>query len=331
MAERTYIKLYKSGELAARAGALMERLYDCDICPRSCHVNRIENEQGFCRSGQFASISSYCDHHGEEPALSGTRGSGTIFFNHCNLRCKYCQNHQISQGDNDRSQLLKSKELAAIMLHLQDDLQCHNINLVSPSHYVPQIVEALCHAIPAGLHIPLIYNTNGYDAPDTLKMLDGVIDIYLPDIKYSSDLQAAAFSDCSNYVETSRKAIGEMYRQAGNLVTDRSGIAQRGLIVRHLILPNNAAGSAESLDWLANNLSKEVTVSIMAQYYPCHLAMQEPLISRKISLQEYGRVVETVNELGLDNGWLQEMDSAEFYLPDFRRPGHPFSMYREDL
>ncbi len=331
MAERTYIKLYKSDELAARAGALRERLYDCDICPRSCHVNRIKNERGFCRSGQFASVSSYCDHHGEEPALSGTRGSGTIFFNHCNLRCKYCQNHQISQGDDDRSQLLKSKELAAIMLHLQDDLQCHNINLVSPSHYVPQIVEALCHAIPAGLHIPLIYNTNGYDAPDTLKMLDGVIDIYLPDIKYSSDLQAAAFSDCSNYVETSREAIREMYRQAGSLVTDKSGIAQSGLIVRHLILPNNVAGSAESLDWLANSVSKEVTVSIMAQYYPCHLASQEPAIARKISLQEYGRVVETVNELGLDNGWMQQMDSAEFYLPDFRRPGHPFSMYREDL
>jgi len=331
MAERTYIKLYKSGELAARAGALRERLYDCDICPRSCHVNRIKNERGFCRSGQFASVSSYCDHHGEEPALSGTRGSGTIFFNHCNLRCKYCQNHQISQGDDERSQLLKSKELAAMMLHLQDDLQCHNINLVSPSHYVPQIVEALCHAIPAGLHIPLIYNTNGYDAPDTLKMLDGVIDIYLPDIKYSSDLQAAAFSDCSNYVETSREAIREMYRQAGSLVTDKSGIAQSGLIVRHLILPNNVAGSAESLDWLANSVSKEVTVSIMAQYYPCHLASQEPAIARKISLQEYGRVVETVNELGLDNGWMQQMDSAEFYLPDFRRPGHPFSMYREDL
>lgn len=325
MAERTYIKLYKSGELGKRADSLIKRLYNCDICPRSCHVNRIENEQGFCRSGQFASISSYCDHHGEEPALSGTWGSGTIFFNHCNLRCKYCQNHQISQGDDNHSQLLKSKELAAIMLHLQNNLQCHNINLVSPSHYVPQILEALTHAIPGGLHIPLIYNTNGYDALDTLKMLDGVIDIYLPDIKYSFDLYANEFSRCSNYVETSRKAIKEMYRQAGNLVTDDSGIAQSGLIVRHLILPNDMAGSVDSLRWLAHDISGDVTVSIMAQYYPCHLAMQEPLISRKISLQEYGRVVETVKELGLDNGWMQEMDSAEFYLPDFRRPGHPFS------
>jgi putative pyruvate formate lyase activating enzyme len=247
------------------------------------------------------------------------------------MRCKYCQNHQISQGDDNHSQLLKSKELAAIMLHLQNNLQCHNINLVSPSHYVPQILEALTHAITGGLHIPLIYNTNGYDALDTLKMLDGVIDIYLPDIKYSFDLYANEFSRCSNYVETSRKAIKEMYRQAGNLVTDESGIAQSGLIVRHLILPNDMAGSVDSLRWLAHDISGDLTVSIMAQYYPCHLAMQEPLISRKISLQEYGRVVETVNELGLDNGWIQEMDSAEFYLPDFRRPGHPFSMFQEDL
>ena len=325
MVERTYIKLYKSGELGKRADSLIKRLYNCAICPRSCHVNRIENEQGFCRSGQLASVSSYCDHHGEEPALSGTWGSGTIFFNHCNLQCKYCQNHQISQGDANQSQLLKSKELAAIMLHLQNNLQCHNINLVSPSHYVPQILEALSHAIPGGLHIPLIYNSNGYDALDTLKMLDGVIDIYLPDIKYSSDLYANKFSRCSNYVETSRKAIKEMYRQAGNLVTDESGIAQSGLIVRHLILPNDVAGSVDSLRWLAHDISADVTVSIMAQYYPCHLASQEPLVSRKISREEYNRVAETVNELDLENGWFQEMDSAESYLPDFKREGHPFS------
>ena len=325
MAERTYITLYESGELAARAVALQEQLNDCDICPRSCHVNRFENMQGFCGSGRLISVSNYCDHHGEEPALSGTRGSGTIFFNHCNLRCKYCQNHQISQGTDNRPQTLSSSELAEIMLHLQNDLQCHNINLVSPSHYVPQIVEALCHAIPAGLHIPLIYNTNGYDALDTLKMLDGVIDIYLPDIKYSSNLYGDRFSNCSNYVELSRQAIKEMYRQAGNLVIDTSGIAQSGLIVRHLILPNDVAGSDDSLRWLANDISRDVTVSIMAQYYPCHLASQEPLVSRKISLEEYNHVAETVNELGLENGWFQEIDSAEFYLPDFNHPGHPFS------
>ena len=326
MTERAYIKLYKSGELAKRAASLIERLSGCNICPRSCHVNRFEHEQGFCRSGQLVSVSSYCDHHGEEPVLSGTRGSGTIFFNNCNLRCKYCQNHQISQGAGNQSQTVNSSELAAIMLHMQNDLQCHNINLVSPSHYVPQILEALCHAIPGGLHIPLIYNTNGYDSLDTLAMLDGIIDIYLPDIKYSSNLHAGNLSNCSNYVEVSRHAIKEMFRQAGNLVTDGYGIAQRGLIVRHLILPNDVAGSDDSLRWLVKDISRDVTVSIMAQYYPCHLAPQEPLISRKISLQEYSHVVETVTDLGMTNGWLQEIDSAEFYLPDFRRPGHPFIM-----
>ena len=325
MTERAYITLYESGELARRAVLLKERLYDCDICPRSCHVNRIENKQGFCLSGQLVSVSSYCDHHGEEPGLSGTHGSGTIFFNNCNLQCKYCQNHQISQGTDNQSQTLSSSELAVLMLHLQNDLQCHNINLVSPSHYVPQIVEALSYAIPAGLHIPLIYNTNGYDALDTLKMLDGVIDIYLPDIKYAANLHADKFSHCSNYVETSRKAIKEMYRQAGNLVINESGIAQSGLIVRHLILPNDVAGSVDSLRWLAHDISRDVTVSIMAQYYPCHLALQEPLISRKISSEEYSHVAETVNELGFENGWFHEMDSSEFYLPDFKREGHPFS------
>lgn len=330
MTERKYITLYISGELSRRADLLKKRLYDCDICPRSCHVNRIENAQGFCRSGRLVSVSSYCDHHGEEPVLSGTAGSGTIFFNNCNLRCKYCQNHQISHGFDNHSHTVSGQELAAIMLHLQDEMRCHNINLVSPSHYVPQIVEALCYAIPGGLHIPLIYNTNGYDALDTLKMLDGVIDIYLPDIKYADNQYAEKFSGCVNYVEASRQAIGEMYRQTGNLITDGAGIAERGLIVRHLILPNNVAGSAESLHWLANNVSRQVTVSIMAQYYPCHLAGQEPLLSRKISLQEYDTVLGTVNELGLDNGWIQEMDSAEFYLPDFRRPGHPFSMCQDN-
>ncbi|MCX6001498.1 MAG: radical SAM protein [Chloroflexi bacterium] len=325
MTERTYITLYKSGELAARAVKLQEQLYDCNICPRACHVNRFENIRGFCGSGQLTSISSYCDHHGEEPALSGTRGSGTIFFHNCNLRCKYCQNHQISQGTDNLSRTLSCKELAAIMLHLQNDLGCHNINFVSPSHYVPQIVEALCHAIPGGLHIPLIYNTNGYDSLDTLKMLDGVIDIYLPDLKYADNRYADEFSNCSNYVESSRPAIKEMYRQAGKLVSDESGIAQSGLIVRHLILPNDIAGSADSLRWLASDISKDVTVSVMAQYYPCFLAWQEPMLSRKITPAEYARVVEVLQELHLDNGWLQEIDSSEFYLPDFQRQGHPFS------
>jgi len=221
---------------------------------------------------------------------------------------------------------MDSRRLSGIMLHLQNDLGCHNINLVSPSHFIPQIVEAVHQAAQDGLRIPLVYNTNAYDSVHTLRMLDGVIDIYLPDIKYSSDKLARRFSHSKGYVTASRSAITEMYRQVGNLVTDESGIAQRGLIVRHLILPNNVAGSFQSLRWLADNISRDVTVSIMSQYYPGHNAFLEPLLARKITSEEYNSVVTCVEEIGLENGWLQQLDAAENYLPDFRREGHPFSV-----
>jgi putative pyruvate formate lyase activating enzyme len=324
MLQPSYIGLYRSGELEKRAASMQGRLSNCDICPRKCNVNRMESDKGFCRSGRLVSISSYCDHHGEEPALSGSKGSGTIFFNNCNLKCTYCQNYQISQGPDSRKAELKSNELAGIMLHLQNTLGCHNINLVSPSHFVPQIVEATLQAVQMGLKIPLVYNTNAYDSLETLKMLDGIIDIYLPDIKYASDKWAFKFSGAKSYVSTSRQAIAEMFRQVGDLVTDAEGLAQRGLIVRHLILPNGIAGSEDSLKWLAEKVSRNTTVSIMAQYYPSHLAVHDPLLSRKINSKEYNQVVALIEELGLENGWLQEMDSAEFYLPDFDSKGHPF-------
>jgi putative pyruvate formate lyase activating enzyme len=324
MSQPSYIDLYRTGELEKRSGLLQRRLLHCDICPRKCSINRTESNQGFCRSGRLASISSYCDHHGEEPALSGSKGSGTIFFNSCNLKCTYCQNFQISQGTESRNAELESDGLARIMLHLQDTLGCHNINLVSPSHFVPQIVEATLHAVRLGLKIPLVYNTNAYDSVETLKMLDGIVDIYLPDIKYASDKWAFRFSGANDYVSTSRQAISEMFRQVGDLVIDENGLAQRGLIVRHLILPNEIAGSEDSLKWLAQKVSRDTTVSIMAQYYPSHLAVYDPLLSRKISSKEYNQVVTLIEELGLENGWLQETDSAEFYLPDFDSKGHPF-------
>jgi len=319
-----YGSLYKSGELKRRAEALNKRLAACDICPRSCGINRFEGNGGYCRSGKLISLASHCAHHGEEPALSGTRGSGTIFFNSCNLRCIYCQNSQISQG-NDRDEHVDSRGLAEMMLYLQDELRCHNINLVSPTHYVPQIVEALCQAVPLGLDIPIVYNTNAYDSVETISMLDGIVDIYLPDIKYASNKWARKFSGARRYVEHSRLSILEMYRQVGNLVIDDEGVAQRGLIVRHLILPNRLAGSDESLEWLATALSRDVTLSIMAQYNPCHHAPAEPLLSRRITAGEYREVVDIVNGLGMDNGWLQQLDSADHYLPDFHREGHPFS------
>lgn len=320
-----YIALYRSGELQRRARALEARLARCDICPRECGVDRLQGEEGWCRSGYLPLVSAVCDHHGEEPPISGTKGSGAIFFGNCTLKCLYCQNHQVSQDpQRQRGKEVDCLALARHMLHLQEDLRCHNINLVSPSHFVPQIVRALVEAVPLGLRLPLVYNTNGYDALSTLRELDGIVDIYLPDLKYASDTYAMKFSQAREYVRYTRAAIAEMHRQVGNLVIDEDGVARRGLIVRHLILPNGIAGSEESLAWLATALSPEVTVSIMSQYYPCHKAPRVPLLSRHITPAEHAEVLDLLDRLGLENGWVQELDSAETYLPDFDREAHPF-------
>jgi putative pyruvate formate lyase activating enzyme len=324
--EPGYIALYRSGELKLRAERLEARLASCDICPRECHVNRLENKRGFCHSGYLPIVSAVCAHHGEEPAISGSRGSGTVFFGNCNMRCVYCQNYQISQDPKKQnSKEMDFHKLAESMLYLQDELGCHNINFVSPSHFVPQLAMAVLEAVPLGLRIPLVYNSSGYDSVASLKELDGIISVYLPDLRYASDKWARKFSHARNYVEHARAAIEEMYRQVGELVVDQSGVAQQGLIVRHLILPNNIAGSEESLTWLASEVSPAVTVSIMAQYYPSHKAPRKRLISRTISQSEYDEVLKLLDEEGLENGWVQEMGAAENYLPDFDREGYPFS------
>jgi putative pyruvate formate lyase activating enzyme len=320
-----YLALYRSGELERRAQALEARLASCDICPRDCGVNRLQGELGYCHSGSLPIVSSVCAHHGEEPALSGARGSGTVFFGNCNMRCVYCQNYQISQDwRRQKRNETDSHALAEKMLYLQDKLGCHNINFVSPSHFVPQLLRAVVEAVPMGLHVPLVYNTGGYDSLATLEKLDGVIDIYLPDLRYASDRWAGKFSGARDYVERAREAIKEMYRQVGDLVMDESGVAQKGLIVRHLILPNELAGSEESLAWLARELSPTVTVSIMSQYKPVHRALQVPLLSRTITIAEHKAVLRLLTKLGLENGWVQDMGAADEYLPDFERKGHPF-------
>ncbi len=327
--EPRYIALYNSGELARRARELEARLRDCDICPRECRVNRLAGKTGFCHSGHLPIVAAVCAHHGEEPAISGDRGSGTIFFGNCNLRCAYCQNHQISQNHRAQSRnQVDHQALAGHMLYLQNELGCHNINLVSPSHFVPQIVSALLEAVPAGLHIPLVYNTSSYDSVDTLRALEGIISVYLADLRYASNKWSKKFSRVSDYVEHARGAIKEMYRQAGDLVVDEGGVAQRGLIVRHLILPNGLAGSHESLAWLVNEVSPEVTVSVMAQYYPTHRALKIPELARKITVPEYEEVVGLLYELGIENGWVQEMDASDTYRPDFAREGYDILLKR---
>jgi putative pyruvate formate lyase activating enzyme len=249
-----------------------------------------------------------------------------VFFGNCNMRCVYCQNYQISQDwRKQESKEMDCRTLAEKMLYLQDRAGCHNINFVSPSHFVPQLLRAVAEAVPGGLKVPLVYNSSGYDSVATLKELDGVISIYLPDLRYASDKWARKFSQAPDYVARAREAIKEMYRQVGDLAVDESGVAHKGLIVRHLILPNGLAGSEESLTWLVRELSPTVTVSVMSQYMPMHRAPRIPLLSRKITIQEHREVLRLLADLGIENGWVQEMEAAEHYLPDFEREGHPFA------
>lgn len=221
--------------------------------------------------------------------------------------------------------------LAQNMIYLQDELGCHNISFISPSHFVPQLVRAVLEAIPMGLMVPIVYNTNAYDSIVSLQALDGIVDIYLPDLRYASDTQAAMLSHTVDYVTRARQAIFEMHQQVGDLILGESGLARRGLVVRHLILPNGLAGSRDSLTWLAKEISPKVTVSIMSQYYPTHMAPRIPQLRRKISVSEYSTVLELLDELELENGWIQEMDAADNYLPHFDLDGHPFSAEQSQI
>jgi len=248
-----------------------------------------------------------------------------VFFGNCNMRCVYCQNYQISQNwKKQQSRQMDCHALAESILYLQDELGCHNINFVSPSHFVPQLVRTVLEAVPMGLRVPLIYNTSSYDSVASITELDGIISIYLADLRYASDTVAKKFSHAPDYVARAHQAIKEMYRQVGDLTIDEFGVAQRGLIVRHLILPNGLAGSEESLTWLARELSPIVTVSIMSQYAPLHRARRIPLLSRTISTAEYEMVLQLLSDLGMENGWIQEIGASKDYVPDFERKGHPF-------
>jgi len=320
----SYLSLFHTGSLTERAEHLTERLASCNICPHNCGVNRLRGELGFCHSGALPIVSSHCVHHGEEPALSGTRGSGAIFFGNCNLRCIYCQNHQISQNQmSQKANEINADSLADMMLSLQVK-GCHNINLVSPNHFAPQIVQALVLAIPLGLSIPLVYNTNAYDNIETLRELNGIIDIYLPDLKYASNNNSEKYSQAPNYAQVARAAIREMFFQVGELQTNEDGLAERGLIVRHLILPNNIAGTNESLQWLARDVSPNITVSLMSQYHPTHQAASYRELARPISALEYASAEHSLADAGIENGWVQDLSAPDNYLPDFTRPGHPF-------
>lgn len=300
-----YLDLYNSGELLQRVRAAYARLASCDLCPHDCGVNRLKGETGICRSGLLPRVASANLHRGEEPPISGTKGSGTVFFSRCTLRCPFCQNFPISQLGNGEE--LTTLGLAGKMLQLQRR-GAHNINFVTPTHFLPQILAALWLAIPRGFSLPLVWNSSGYEKLDALQLLDGVVSVYLPDMKYSDDLIACELSGAREYVRINRAAVSEMLRQAGQLRVDGDGIAVSGLIIRHLVLPEGKAGSGEILPWIAANLGQETHVALMSQYFPAGRAAAMPGIDRPVNHDEYDAACETLEKAGLENGWVQELD-----------------------
>jgi len=287
MRELTFQAAYNKIPLQAleeRASTALSRLNCCDICPRRCGANRSKDERGFCRTGRLARVASFTPHFGEEAPLVGTGGSGTIFFSGCNLACAFCQNWEISQAGAGRE--VAAEELAEMMLALQDG-GCHNINFVTPTHVVPQILEALIPAREGGLCVPLVYNSGGYDSVDTLRLLDGIFDIYMPDAKYGEDGPAQKYSNAPGYVAIMKAALTEMHRQVGDLELDGEGVAVRGLLVRHLVLPGGLAGSEEVVRFISREISRDTYINVMAQYRPEYNACRFPELSRPITAREY--------------------------------------------
>jgi putative pyruvate formate lyase activating enzyme len=291
-----YIKTHREGLLGDKIVKAQKLLESCSVCPRNCKVNRIEGERGFCRAGFLPEVSSSSPHFGEEQPLVGFHGSGTIFLTHCNLGCLFCQNYSISHLDEGKE--ISVEELSRMMVAMQS-LGCHNINFVSPTHYVPQILAALPNAIAMGLSVPLVYNTGGYDSVETIKLLDGIFDIYMPDFKYSKGEVSEKYSQARDYPQVAKQAIAEMFRQVGDLVTDDRGIALRGLLIRHLVLPSGLAGTQDVMRFLAQDISKNTYVNIMAQYYPCGDIPHGSPLYRRISKLEYLQAVEIAKQEGI--------------------------------
>ncbi|HQR44697.1 MAG TPA: radical SAM protein [Thermoanaerobaculia bacterium] len=283
--EPAYLSLHRSGELAVRAARARERLADCDLCARYCRCDRLKGISGaVCRTGAMARVHGFGPHFGEEDPLRGTRGSGTIFFSWCNLRCDFCQNWEISQrGDGVE---VTDGELARQMLALEEE-GCHNVNLVSPSHVVAQVLSALEIAAGRGLTLPIVWNTGGYDSPEALALLDGVVDIYMPDMKYADAEVARRTSHVPDYPKVNRAAVKEMHRQVGDLVLDAEGVAVRGLLVRHLVLPNGLAGTEKVLEFLAREISPDTYLNLMDQYHPAYRAGESTPLSRRLTREEW--------------------------------------------
>ena len=296
----SYILLHEKGELNQRVQRLREFLKECRLCPRECRVNRLNGEVGICQAGSELTVSSAFPHFGEEPPLVGDHGSGTIFLTHCNLRCIFCQNYDISHlGSGER---IDSSDMARIMLRLQER-GCHNINFVTPTHYVPQIVASLLEAIEKGLRLPIVYNCSGYESLEVIRLLEGVVDIYMPDIKYMDEKYSKLFSNAPDYPEVVKKVLKEMHRQVGDLTTNAKGIAERGLLIRHLVMPNGVASSEVVLKFIQEEISVHSYVNIMDQYRPEYQAYEYPEISRRITLKEYMEAIQLAKRYLLYRGF----------------------------
>ena len=315
-------------EFAERLSKAETILKSCTSCPRNCLADRTKGEFGTCQSGDKPIVSSYTPHFGEEPVLSGTNGAGNIFFGNCNLRCDYCQNFEISQSPAvEKLNAVSFERLAEIMLELQNK-NCHNIGLVSPTHFAVPILKAIMIASERGLSIPIIYNSNGYDSVGVLKLYKDVVDIYLPDFKYGNNDYGRRYSKAPDYFDKAKLAIKEMYDQVGSELIYENGIVVRGLIIRHLVLPNGLSESEEVFKFISG-LAPNIHISVMAQYYPTNRASKNILLNRKISKTEYVRVLELLEKYGLENGWVQEMESNDFYRPAFNEDRtDPFSNER---
>lgn len=329
-----YLARHRGGLLARRAEELSRGLAECRLCPWNCRVDRLSGMTGVCGVGAKAEVAAWAPHFGEEPALSGTdlprgeaQGAGNIFFGRCNLRCVYCQNWQISQRKPPSGRAVEAADLAQIMLDLQHQ-GCHTLGLVSPSHVAAQALQAVALAAEQGLSLPLVWNSNAYDAVDTLRALEGVVDVFLPDLKYSDDTIARDLSGAANYRERSREAVKEMFRQTGeSLILDPRGLLRRGLVIRLLVLPNDLAGLRDTLRWIRSELSPLVFLSVMSQYHPANQTSERyPLLDRPLRETEYNRVLAWVEELGFQNGWIQpfENQASHYYRPDFENRQTPF-------
>ncbi len=311
----SYKKIY-AGDFAERLNLADEIIKSCTSCPRNCLADRTNGEFGTCQSGDKPIVSSFTPHFGEEPVLSGTRGAGNIFFGNCNLRCDYCQNFVISQ--NPKAEIrneVSIERLSDIMIELQNN-NCHNIGLISPTHFAVPILKSIKLASDKGLDLPIIYNTNGYDSVDILKLYKNVIDIYLPDFKYGNNEYGRRYSKVPDYFDKAKLAITEMYEQVGSELVYESGVVVRGLIIRHLVLPTGLADSEEVFKFISE-LDPKIHISLMAQYYPTNRAERNILLNRAVHYSEFERVIELLDKYNLESGWIQEMESHDFYRPNF--------------